>query len=217
MDGKDFVQDMDKELWQLLSARDTALARLEQFADRALIPQLLRGSLRAELEAAEIAALWMVTTPEIGPKIAFAQQAGDEARHYHFISRRLQELGERPDDFAPAERSKLFRYFETLESTGERIAAAQFTREAIGYKANQLFITFCEQAGDGATAELYRSRIQPDEMRHHEWGKELLALFTAGEAAQERARQVILRTLELAEELRSVAAGKLLVETLPGC
>ncbi len=54
-------------------------------------------------------------------------------------------------------------------------------------------------------------------MHHHQWGKELLTLFATGEAAQERVRQVILRTLELAEELRSVAAGKLLVETVPGC
>lgn len=219
MDGKGFVEEMDKELWQILSARDTALERLEQSADRALIPQLLRGALHAELEAAEIAARWMVSTPEIEPKIAFAQQAGDEARHYQLICQRLGELGEDPALFAPSSevRSKLFKFFETLEGTGERIAAAQFTREAIGYKANELFIAFCEKSGDSATAELYRARIQPDEKRHHEWGKDLLPRFVTSDAEQEQARKAILRTLELAEELRSVAAGKLLVETVPGC
>jgi uncharacterized ferritin-like protein (DUF455 family) len=135
------------------------------------------------------------------------------------IEQRLAALGHDLADFMPhlGERTKLFRYLDGLESTVERIAAAQFTREAIGYKSNALFIAFCEQAGDKATARLYRDEIQPDEKRHHEWGKRLLEGLADSAAAQLKARNAIIRTLDLAEELRSVAAGHLLVETLPGC
>jgi len=218
MNGEAFVKEMDATLWQILSTRDAALARIAESAGKADVATLLVGGLRAELEATEIAARWVASTPELEAKIAFAQQAGDEARHYQLISERLRELnaGEAVD--APATSfSKLFQYLETLTTTGERIAAAQFTREAIGYKSNQLFIAFCEEVGDTATAKMYTERIQPDEKRHHEWGKRLLPHYTEKAGEQELARKAILRTLELAEELRSLAAGKLLVETLPGC
>jgi 1,2-phenylacetyl-CoA epoxidase catalytic subunit len=219
MNGPDFVAEMTMTLWDLLSVRDRALEGLKEAVTRADIPQLLRGALRAEMDAAEIAAQWMSSTPELEARLALARQAGDEAKHYMLIERRLATLGHDLAGFAPhlGERSKLFRYLGTLESTVERIAAAQFTREAIGYKSNELFIAFCEQAGDTATARLYRDEIQPDEKSHHEWGKRLLEVLADSPATQLKARNAIIRTLDLAEELRSVAAGHLLVETLPGC
>ena len=218
MDGEAFVKEMDATLRQILSARDAELSRLSGSADKADMLMLLRSGLRAESEATEIAARWVTSTPELEVKSAFEQQAGDEGRHFQLISDRLKELGDDPSEHAPTgEYSPLFQYLETLTTTVERIAAAQFTREAIGYKANQLFIAFCEHIGDKETAALYRDRIQPDELRHHEWGKDLLARYAKEESEQVLARKAILRTLELAEELRSLAAGKLLVETLPGC
>jgi len=185
--GAPFVEEMDETLWRILAARDaTLLRRRDPPPDTALVKVLLRGALHNELEASEIAARWVVSTREIDAKIAFAQQAGDEARHYGFIAARLEELGEDLSGFDPvgAGYGRLFEYLLTLETTTERIAAAQFTREAIGYKANELFIQFCRDVGDEGTAA---------------------------------ARRAILRTLELAEELRSLAAGRLLVEALPGC
>ena len=218
MDGEAFVKEMDTTLWQILSTRDAALSRLGESAGKADVASLLVGALRAELEATEIAARWVSSTPELEAKIAFAQQSGDEARHFQLITERLRELGSDQAGKEPVTSfSKLFQYLETLTTTGERIAAAQFTREAIGYKSNQLFIAFCEAVGDTTTAKMYAERIQPDEKRHHEWGKRLLPHYTAEAGEQELARKAILRTLELAEELRNLAAGRLLVETLPGC
>jgi hypothetical protein len=155
MDGEAFVEEMDATLWQILSARDAALSRLTESADKADMRMLLRGGLRNEIEATEIAARWVVSTPELEVKLAFAQQAGDEARHYQLIGERLKELGDEPDDYPTiGEYSRLFQYLDGLTTTVERIAAAQFTREAIGYKSNQLFIAFCEHIGDEATAAL---------------------------------------------------------------
>ncbi len=218
MDGEAFVDEMDATLRQILSTRDAALSRLSESTAKADMLMLLRGGLRNEIEATEIAARGVRTTPELEVKIAFAQQAGDEAKHFQLISNRLKELGDDPNEHAPTGAlGPLSQYLDTLTTTVERIAAAQFTREAIGYKSNQLFIAFCEHVGDNETAEMYRDRIQPDEKRHHEWGKTLLARYATEESEQELARKAILRTLELAEELRSLAAGRLLVETLPGC
>jgi hypothetical protein len=203
MDGQEFATKMNDLLWQILGARDIALSRIGESAEKTDMAMLLRGALRNELEASEIAALWVASTPEIEAKLAFAQ---------------LAELGETTDfNLTATGYSKLFNYLESLPTTVERVAAAQFTREAIGYKANELFIVFCEAAGDPATAELYRRSIQPDEQRHHEWGKELLAGLAQTEPERQLANEAILKTLELAEELRSLAAGRLLVETLPGC
>ena len=130
---------------------------IKEAVTRGDIPQLLRGALHAEMDAAEIAALWMPSTPEVEARLALARQAGDEAKHYLLIERRLSELGADLVGFAPhaGKRSKLFHYLEALTTTVERVAAAQFTREAIGYKSNELFIAFCEEAGDRATARMY--------------------------------------------------------------
>jgi hypothetical protein len=59
----------------------------------------------------------------------------------------------------------------------ERVAAGQFTREAIAVVKNRQFIEFCERAGDKATATLYRDIIEPDERYHHELGRSLLLRF----------------------------------------
>ena len=219
MNGQEFTREMDETLTLLLSVRDVALQGIPESVHRADMPLLLRGALRNELEAAQIAARWMPLTEELEVKLAFARQAGDEAKHYLLIEERLGEMGVDLSDFSPLASgpSKLYRYLETLQTTVERIAAAQFTREAIGYKSNELFIAFCEAAGDRSTAEMYREKIQPDEMHHHEWGKRLLARLATDTAQQAAARTAILRTLELTEELRSLAAGHLLIEALPGC
>ncbi len=219
MTGPEFVEEINTALWQILDVRDVELSRVGESVSRADMSLLLRGALRNEMEASEIAARWMPETEEIEAKLAFARQAGDEARHYGLIATRLGELGVDLTDFSPAAGggSKLFHYLDRLTTTVERIAAAQFTREAIGYKSNELFIAFCEAAGDRATAEMYRTQIQPDEMHHHEWGKRLLAALAGAEAQQTAARQAMLTTLDLAEEGRNLAAGRLLVETLPGC
>jgi len=219
MTGSEFASEMAETLWQVLSVRDAALLRIGESVGRADMAMLLQGALRNEMEASEIAATWMPSTSDLEAKLAFARQAGDEARHYGLIADRLGQVGADLSGFSPMAGgpSKLYRFFEGLRTTVERIAAAQFTREAIGYKSNELFIAFCEACGDSVTATMYRDEIQPDEMHHHEWGKRLLERMATTPDEQAAARRAILTTLELADELRSLAAGRLLVEALPGC
>ena len=219
MEPEEFVREMDATLWKLLAVRDAERARLAETAGKAAMTDLLKAALRAEMDAAEIAALWVPTTTEVDVKLAFARQAGDEAKHYMLIADRLRELGVDLNGHDPQASgpNPLFLFLEGLSTSVERVAAAQLTREAIGYKSNELFIAYCEEVGDTRTAAMYRDEIQPDEWLHHEWGKRLLATLALNDSQQRSARLAILTTLERTDELRSLAVGRLVVETLPGC
>ena len=180
---------------------------------------LLRVALKNELEASELAALWMGTTSELDVKLALARQTGDEARHYRLIIDRLKAMGVDADKIDPRENgySPLFEYLHSLQSTAARVAAGQFTREGIALVRNQCFIDFCEAVGDKETAALYMDVIQPDERQHHELGRRLLALHAATENEQQVAQQAARRTLELAEEIQEMARLRAGISRAPGC
>ena len=173
-----------EELVEELDARNqAALERLAPDATLApevsgslTVPNLLKVALKNEIEATEIAARWLVTTDDVEVKMAFARQAGDEAKHYRMIAERLRELGVDLDGFNPLAKGygPLFVYLDTLTTTVERVAAGQFTREAVAVVKNRQFIEFCDRAGDRVTATLYRDVIEPDERFHHQLGRTLL-------------------------------------------
>jgi len=152
-------------------------------------------------------------------KMALARQAGDEAKHYRMIADRLRELGFDADAFDPIAKGygPLFNYLDTLRTTVERVAAGQFTREAIAVVKNRQFIEFCERAGDRVTATLYRDVIEPDERFHHQLGRSLLLRCATTPEAQARARRAAARTLELAEELQAAALKAAGIHHAPGC
>ena len=183
------------------------------------VPNLLKVALKNEVEATELAARWLVTTRDIDVKLALARQVGDEARHYRLIAERLQAIGFDPDGFDPLEKGygPLFSYLDTLTTTVERVAAGQFTREAIAVVKNRQFIEFCERAGDEETAALYRDVIEPDERHHHELGRRLLLRLATTPAAQQAARAAAQRTLALAEELQVKALATAGIHHAPGC
>jgi hypothetical protein len=209
-------------LAELDAQNATALARIAEAAAREPSPdltvaRLLVLALKNELEATECAAGWIASTPEIDVKLALARQAGDEAKHFRLIEKRLAELGASPVAYEPGPRSPLLQYLSSLEGTVERVAAGQFTREALAVVRNEEFVRFCVARGDDATAALYRDVIQPDEQHHHELGRHLLARFATTDEAQSAARRASARTLELAEELQEIARLKLGVSRAPGC
>jgi 1,2-phenylacetyl-CoA epoxidase catalytic subunit len=210
-----FLAELDAQNREALERIGTRAAR-EPSAE-VTVAKLLMMALRNEIEATECAAAWIATTPEIEVKLALARQAGDEAKHYRLIQKRLRELGVETDGFDPGPRSALLEYLASLATTVERVAAGQFTREALALVRNEEFVRFCESRGDAETAALYQGTIQPDERHHHELGRALLAKLAVGEAAQEAARQASRRTLALAEELQEIARMKLGVSRAPGC
>jgi rubrerythrin len=181
------------------------------------VGKLLLLALKNEIEATECAAGWIATTAEIDVKLALARQAGDEAKHFRLIEKRLGELGVDASRFDPKPRSPMLVYLESLTTTVERVAAGQFTREALAVVRNDEFIRFCSSRGDEATAALYRDVIQPDERHHHELGRALLGRLATSQGSQDAARRAAQRTLDLAEELQEIARMKLGVSRAPGC
>jgi 1,2-phenylacetyl-CoA epoxidase catalytic subunit len=219
MTAEEFVKRLDDENHALLDrlAPDATL-KPEVEGDLTVL-NLLKVALKNELEATEIAARWLVTTQDVDVKLALARQVGDEAKHYRLIVERLRGLGFDASRFDPLAKGwgPLFQYLDTLETTVERVAAGQFTREAIAVVKNRQFIQFCEHAGDRETATLYRDVIEPDERYHHELGRKLLMRLATTPQVQGAAARAARRTLELAEELQRAALATAGIHHAPGC
>jgi 1,2-phenylacetyl-CoA epoxidase catalytic subunit len=183
------------------------------------VTRLLMLALKNEIEATECAAAWIATTPETDVKLALARQAGDEAKHYRLIQRRLADLGVATDAHDPlsAGHSPLALYLLSLEGTVARVAAGQFTREALAVVRNAEFARFCRAKGDEATARLYEDTIQPDERHHHELGRALLLRLATTDEAQRAARDASAKVLAIADELQEVARLKMGISRAPGC
>ncbi len=219
MTAEEFVRELDARNQAVLErlAPDATLA--PEVSGDLNVPNLLKVALKNEIEATEIAARWLTTTDDVEVKMAFARQAGDEAKHYRMIADRLRELGVDARGFNPLAKGygPLFNYLDTLATTVERVAAGQFTREAIAVVKNRQFIEFCDRAGDRVTATLYRDVIEPDERFHHELGRSLLLRTATTPEAQEMARRAAARTLALAEELQTAALRTAGIHHAPGC
>ncbi|MBI4245826.1 MAG: ferritin-like domain-containing protein [Candidatus Rokubacteria bacterium] len=219
MTAEEFVRGLDAE-HQALLGRLAPEETLKPEVEGALnVANLLKVALKNEIEATEIAARWLVTTDEVDVKLALARQVGDEAKHYRMIAERLRALGVDLAGFDPLAKGwgPLFLYLDTLPTTVERVAAGQFTREAIAVVKIRQFIEFCERAGDRETAALDRDVIEPDERYHHELGRTLLLRLAVTAEAQAAAARAARRTLELAEELQRAALSTAGIHHAPGC
>ena len=207
------VTEMDR-LFARLGETETLEAESEGRVD---VVNLLRLALKSELEASELAALWMPTTPEVDAKMCLALQCGDEMKHYGLISERLAQLGEDLAGFDPLAdgHSPLYQYLRGLRTTVERIAGGPFASEAIAQVRNRQFVAFCRAAGDGQTADLYENVIQPEEAHHHLLGREILERYAVTEELQELIRAATRNTLAIADELRNLAAKTTGVHSIP--
>jgi 1,2-phenylacetyl-CoA epoxidase catalytic subunit len=207
MTSHEFVAALVAEMQAVFARLGERQALEAESGGQVDVVTLLRLALKSELEASELAGLWMPTTPEIDAKMALAQQCGDEMKHYRLILERLAALGEDPagidalaDGYSP-----LYFYLQGLQTTVERIAAGPFAREAIAEVRNAQFITFCEQVGDAETARLYREVIQPEEIHHHRLGRAVLERLCTTPETQALAAAATRNTLAIADELETLA------------
>jgi uncharacterized ferritin-like protein (DUF455 family) len=219
MEPAAFIKELEEENNKLLGRLEPAGALTAESGGNLDVAHLLKIALKNEMEATDLAARWIESTPEVDVKLGFARQVGDESKHYRMIEDRLKAMGVDLGGFNPVGQGygELFQYLITLTDTVERLAAGQFTREAIALVKNRQFIELCEAKGDHATAKLYREVIQPDEKFHHELGRRLLQKYALTGEQQERARRASRKTLELAEELTGLALRKAGIHHAPGC
>ena len=219
MTAEEFVTALDAQNQTQLRALEPDATLKPEIDGPLNVPNLLKVALKNEIEATEIAARWLVTSDDVAVKLALARQVGDEAKHYRLIADRLRQLGVDAGALDPLAGGygPLFKYLDTLTTTVERIAAGQFTREAIAVVKNGQFIEFCERVGDAATAALYRDTIEPDERYHHELGRHLLLRLATTPESQAAATAAARRTLALAEELQKKALATAGIHHAPGC
>jgi 1,2-phenylacetyl-CoA epoxidase catalytic subunit len=178
---------------------------------------LLKLALQSELEAAEIAAYWMPTTPEIDARTVLAEQCSDEMRHYNLIIHRLEDLGEDLSGYDPVTRghSPLYQYLRSLRTTVERIAAGPFACEAVAEVRNAQFIDFCRSVGDEDTARLYEKVIHPEEIHHHRRGREILEKYGTTPEIQSQIANAVRSTLAITDELKNLAEKTTGLSSIP--
>src|SRR5262252_7613982 len=214
-----YVQELETYVHEKLAELDLLKEPEIGPIDRSEIVQRLKMALKNELEASEIAAVWIPTTPEVDVKLALARQVGDEAKHYRFIEDHLRRIGVDLNSFNPAAEGygPMFQLLAGFRTTVERIGAAQFTRESLALKKNEQFIEFCEAAGDNSTAALYRESIQPDEQWHVHLGRTVLEKYAVTPQLQQQARRAVEAVLDLAVKIQKKQLNEMKVSHAPGC
>jgi hypothetical protein len=217
MDGNEFVTRLKAE-------SEAILAKIDEPPTPSGIPKgellatLVKMALKNEMEATEIAAEWVSTTPELNAKLALARHAGDEARHYQLIEEKVRGMGISLDGFRPLDPpSPVLTYLRTLKTTPERIAAALVAREAMGGRRNVQFLAFLDRIGQRDLAALYHDVINPDEDRHHLSGCAVLAGLAGSAETQQAARRAALGLLETGDRVRSSALQSTGAPVIPGC
>ena len=217
MDTTSFVQELDRfkaeSLSPIIGAGQTSLLSGAPVDAK----KMLQVALANEISVSELAAVWMPSTQEVDVKIALARQAGDEAGHFQLVANRLAALGFDLASFQPPGANRLFDYLRGLSTTVERLAAGLFTLESIAYGVNENFVAFCHQRGDAETVRIYREFIQPDEQRHQQLGRQLLAKYATESALHQKAKQAVGRVLEMATAARVQAAEQMGTACFPGC
>ncbi len=218
MTAQDFVKQLEESTLAAVERLGEASAGGEP-GEEITIAQLLLLALKNELEAAEIAAIWMADCQELDVKLALARQCGDEAKHYRLVQERLQQMGVDTRDHDPrlGGYTAMFEYLKSLPTTVERVAAGQFTRERLAMVRNEVFTEYCVARGDEVTAKLYRETINPDEAHHHELGRRLLLRYADTPEKQELARRAAEGTLRVAEEVQEMARLRRGIYRAPGC
>jgi hypothetical protein len=159
----------------------------------------------------------MADTPEIGIRMSFARQVGDEAGHFWLVAGRLVDLGLDATAITRPRENPMFDYLRGLSSSVERIAAGLYTLEAMAIGVNENFIALCDREGDAETARIYREHIQPDERTHQEMGRRLLEEHATTPALERAARETVGKLLDIAAAARTATASKLGTACFPGC
>ncbi|HEX9733494.1 MAG TPA: ferritin-like domain-containing protein [Thermoanaerobaculia bacterium] len=217
MDSKTFVAGLVDEMQALFAQLEDREALESESDGQVEIVTLLKLALTSELEASNVAAHWLPTTPEIDAKSVLAEQCADEMRHYNLILRRLEALGEDMTGFDATAHgpSPLHQYLRGLRGTVERIAAGPFACEAVAEVRNAQFIELCHALGDEETARLYEEIIQPEEVHHHRRGREILERYATTAEIQVRAAAAMRSSLAIADELKTLAEKTTGVHNVP--
>jgi hypothetical protein len=194
-----FVSELDAKnqpsIQRVIAALNEGLAK-----EGVEVGDALRMALKAAIELAEVAALWVPDCADLEMKLSLAEQCGDGARQCRRLSARLVAIGVTEYDPRNGGYSKLFAFLRSLQTAEERSAAGYLTGKALSMARLAALGAFCAEKGDSESARLLGSEIAEEERHYYEEGKRLLLAVTATEESQARARRSAYKTLELAGE-----------------
>ena len=197
--AENYVAELDTKnqasIQRIVDALSGALGK-----DGVDVADAVRFALKATIETAEVAALWITDCDDLEMKLSLAEQCGDSARQCRKLSERLVTMGVAGYDPRDGGYSKLFAFLRSLQTTEERSSAGYLTGRALSMARLGALAGFCERKGDGDSARLLGVEIMTQERRYYEQGKQMLVAAVATEESQARARRAAYRTLELAGE-----------------
>src|SRR5215475_8758326 len=130
------------------------------------VADALRMALKAAIELAEVAALWITDCDDLEMKLSLAEQCGDGARHCRRLAERLAELGVTGFDPRAGGYSKLFAFLRSLQTAEERAAAGFVTGKALSMARLAALASFCAEKGDSGTARLLGEELLEAERRY---------------------------------------------------
>src|SRR6185369_2398216 len=124
------------------------------------VPDVMRLCLKASIEQAEVAALWLADCDDLEMKLLLAEQCGDGAKHYRLIAARLAALsaagGYDPRDGGY---SKVFAFQRSLQTPEERLSAGHLTLKALSLARLATLAQLCDEKGDTDSAHLLRDSL----------------------------------------------------------
>ena len=194
-----FVAELDSKnqpsTRRVISALNDGLAR-----DGVEVADALRMALKAAIEVAEVAAIWIADCDDLEMKLSLAEQCGDGARQCRRLSARLTALGVPEYDPRNGGYSKLFAFLRSLQTQEERASAGYVTGKALSIARLEALGAFCAGKGDDESARLLSTEFVEEDRRYYDEGRRMLIAAAATEESQARARRAAYRTLELAGE-----------------
>ena len=194
-----FVSELDAKnqasIQRVVDALQTALA-----GEGVEVADALRFAVKACMEAAEVAALWITDCDVLEMKLSLAEQCGDSARQCRRLAARLAALGVAGFDPREGGYSKLFAFLRPLQTAEERSSAGFVTGKALSIARLAVLGGFCDAKGDAESSRLLGVELLGEERRYYEEGKQMLTAAAGTEESQARARRAAFRTLELANE-----------------
>ena len=120
------------------------------------VADALRMALKAAIELAEVAALWVTDCDDLEMKLSLAEQCGDGARQCRRLSARLVALGVADYDPRNGGYSKLFAFLRSLQTPEERSSAGYLTGKALSMARLAALSAFCAEKGDAESARAAR-------------------------------------------------------------
>ncbi|MCH2205340.1 MAG: ferritin-like domain-containing protein [Lentisphaerales bacterium] len=180
------------------------------------MPMLLQIALKNEWETALLTSHWVTDEKDADLRIELSRLAGDEAKHFQLIEKRLNELGAEKNTAALDEKSPLFDFLMRQNDTFDRVVSGPYTREALAVTRNVVFLEHCKSVDDFETIALY-DEIQNDEGFHHRVGRKYLERLITCDADFDRARDKMYETLQVVDDIQEMIVMNKGVCRIPGC